>query len=352
MKPQIGIIGCGRPGKGQARGHVRGYLDAGCEVVALCDIAEENAASLRDEFGLTSRVYTDSDAMFAGEKLDCISICLWPHLHAPVTMAAAQSGKVRAIHCEKPVAPTWSDAKKMVEVCAAAGVQLTFNHQRRFNVPFQTAKAMLDAGAIGELESMEAYCFDLFDWGTHWFDMMCFFNNETPVDWVVGQVDISAPYAIFGLPLERFGTSHFAFKNGVRGSLVASRDNDVWNGLRVRLNGSKGSLEVGEAKQSDKHELRILNSADGWKPIAVEGGISGDDAYQKVMPEIIASLQKGTKSLLDARNALAATELVFATYESACRRERISLPLEGVEGHPLVELLREKGAIPEGTMVS
>jgi predicted dehydrogenase len=43
MKPQIGIIGCGRPGKGQARGHVRGYLDAGCEVVALCDIAEENA---------------------------------------------------------------------------------------------------------------------------------------------------------------------------------------------------------------------------------------------------------------------------------------------------------------------
>ncbi|HEX8834488.1 MAG TPA: Gfo/Idh/MocA family oxidoreductase, partial [Abditibacteriaceae bacterium] len=327
-------------------------LDAGCEVVALCDIAEENAASLRDEFGLTARIYTDSAAMLAQEKLDCISICLWPHLHAPVTIAAAQSGSVRAIHCEKPVAPTWSEAKKMVEVCAAAGVQLTFNHQRRFNVPFQTAKAMVEAGEIGELQSMEAYCFDLFDWGTHWFDMMCFFNNETPVDWVVGQVDISKPYVIFGLPLERFGTSHFAFKNGVRGTLVASRDNDVWNGLRVRLNGSKGSLEVGEAKQSDNHELRILNSADGWKPIAVEGGISGEDAYQKVMVEIIDALQNGKKSLLDARNALAATELVFATYESARRRERISLPLEGVEGHPLVELLREKDAIPEGTMVS
>jgi hypothetical protein len=51
------------------------------------------------------------------------------------------------------------------------------------------------------------------------------------------------------------------------------------------------------------------------------------------------------------RRLLATTELIFATYESARRRERISLPLEGVEGHPLMELLREKGAIPEGTML-
>jgi predicted dehydrogenase len=269
--------------------------------------------------------------MLVQEKLDCVSICLWPHLHAPVTLAAAQSGNVRAIHCEKPIAPTWSEAKKMVEVCAAQGVQLTFNHQRRFNVPFQTAKAMLDAGEIGELESMEAYCFDLFDWGTHWFDMMFFFNNETPVEWVFGQVDISTPYAIFGVPLERFGISHFAFKNGVRGSMVAGRGDEIWNGLRVRLNGSKGQMEVGEAKQSDKHELRI-NKGDGWKPIAVEGSIHGDDAYLKVMAEITESLQNGKKSLLDAQNALATTELIFATYESARRKERFRCRLKASKG--------------------
>src|SRR5687767_2605731 len=148
MKTRIGVIGCGRPGKGQAREHVRGYLDAGCDVVALCDIAEEHAAALRDVFGLTARIYTDSEAMLAQEKLDFLSVCLWPHLHAPVTIAAALSGNVRAIHCEKPIAPTWSDAEKMVEVCASQGVQLTFNHQRRFNTPFQTAKEMLKAGEI------------------------------------------------------------------------------------------------------------------------------------------------------------------------------------------------------------
>lgn len=351
MKTQIGIIGCGRPGKGQAREHVRGYLEASCDVVALCDIAEENADSLRDAFGLTARFYSDFEALLAKEKLDFVSICLWPHLHAPVTIAAAQSGNVRAIHCEKPIAPNWGDAKKMVQVCASQGVQLTFNHQRRFNAQFQLAREMLKAGEIGELQSIEAYCFDLFDWGTHWFDVMFFFNDETPAEWVFGQVDISASYTIFGLPLERFGMSHIAFRNGVRGTLVAGRGDDIWNGLRVRLNGSKGSLEVGEAKQSDKHQLRILNDAGGWKPIALESNGKGDDAYPKLMPEIIASLQTGEKSLLDARNALAATELVFATYESARRRERISLPLEGVEGHPLLEMLRENGSIPEGTLI-
>jgi hypothetical protein len=40
-------------------------------------------------------------------------------------------------------------------------------------------------------------------------------------------------------------------------------------------------LEIGEAKQSDKHELRISNGAGGWKPIAVEGTIHGDDAHLK-----------------------------------------------------------------------
>jgi predicted dehydrogenase len=50
--------------------------------------------------------------------------------------AAAQAG-VKAIHCEKPMAPTWGECKKMVAVCNERHVQLTFNHQRRFGKPFR-----------------------------------------------------------------------------------------------------------------------------------------------------------------------------------------------------------------------
>ena len=353
MKPQIGIVGCGRPGRGQARGHVRGYLDAGAEVVALCDIAPENAESLRDEFGLDAQIYTDYHAMFAAQPLDMISVCLWPHLHAPVVTAAADSGQVRAIHCEKPVAPTWSAAQKMVEVCAQKGIQLTFNHQRRFNAPFQRAREMIVAGEIGEITSMEAYCPDLFDWGTHWFDMMFYFNGESPAKWVLGQVETREPFAIFGVPIERFGMAHFETENGVRCTLVGARGKEIENGVNVRVNGTLGSLEAGQARRDndDAFPLRILNDAGGWRGIAVPGEGTGDDPYPRVMAEILGCLASGAKSILDAQNALRTTELIFATYESARRGQRIELPFEGVDAHPLLEILREAGTMPEKVLI-
>ncbi len=351
MKPQVAIVGCGRPGRGQARGHVRGYLDAGAQVVALCDIAPENAKALRDSFELDAQIYTDSNAMFSDQKLDMVSICLWPHLHAPVVTAAANSGNVRAIHCEKPVAPRFDEAQKMVEVCAQKGVQLTFNHQRRFNANFQLARQMLAGGEIGEIQSMEAYCPDLFDWGTHWFDMMFYFNDENPAKWVLGQVETREAVSIFGVPIERMGMAHFETANGVRCTLVGARGKEIENGVFVRVNGTKGSLEVGHGRESDGSELRVLSDASGWHGVEVAGESSGDDPYPRVMAEVLSCLENGTKSILDAQNALRTTELIFATYQSALLRQRVELPLQGVEGHPLLEMLRAHDAVPENTLI-
>ena len=49
--------------------------------------------------------------------------------------------------------------------------------------------------------------------------------------------------------------------------------------------------------------------------------------------------------MLSSRKALQATELIFATYESARRGARVTLPLE-IDGSPLLEILamKEKGA--------
>ena len=51
----------------------------------------------------------------------------------------------------------------MIDVCAANNVQLTFNHQRRFGKPFRRAKELLDGGAIGRLERIEAFADNLYD---------------------------------------------------------------------------------------------------------------------------------------------------------------------------------------------
>ena len=115
--------------------------------------------------------------------------------------AAAAAG-VKAIHCEKPMASTWGDAKALAQACADRDVLLTFSHQRRFGAPFVKAKQLLDAGAIGVLQRLEGACSNLFDWGTHWFDMFFFYNDEVPAEWVMGQIAVESESSVFGVPLD------------------------------------------------------------------------------------------------------------------------------------------------------
>jgi UDP-N-acetylglucosamine 3-dehydrogenase len=189
---RVGIIGCGRPwktpgatGAGMAHEHAQGYkASPDAAIVALADINLDNARAFQDEHG-GERIYRDYQEMLAQEALDIVSISTWPHLHAEMVIAAAEAG-VRAIHCEKPMAPTWGEAQRMVQVCEEHGAQLTFNHQRRFDSEYRKAKELLKVGRIGNLQRMEGGCPDLFDWGTHWFDMLFFYNDETPAEWVIG----------------------------------------------------------------------------------------------------------------------------------------------------------------------
>ena len=326
---KIGMIGCGRPrgaqgatGFGMAHWHAQGYKQSGqAEFIALSDISEENARAFADEHG-GERIYADYNEMLQNEALDMVSIATWPHLHAPMVLAAAQSG-VRAIHCEKPVATSWADAQKMVEVCRDKGVQLTFNHQRRFNEPFRRARELVRDGEIGELLRIEAKCGDLFDWGTHWFDMMFFYNAETPADWVLAAVDWRGGQKIFGVPLEGQALCQVKFHNDVRGLLVSGYQNRLE--ASNRLVGTQGTIEVDGAQT-----LRMWNRGhEDWREIPVSQGIHAvETAIPDGIADAIEALQSGREPELSAAKALRASELIFACYESARRGERVDLPLE------------------------
>ena len=88
---------------------------------------------------INCRIHIFHTEMLEKENLDIVSVCVWPKLHAQMVFDCVSSG-IRAIHCEKPMADNWEDARLMVEKCRAAGVQLTFNHQRRFGLPFLRPK--------------------------------------------------------------------------------------------------------------------------------------------------------------------------------------------------------------------
>jgi UDP-N-acetylglucosamine 3-dehydrogenase len=338
------VIGCGRPrresgatGFGIAHPHAAGYkAHPNVSLVAVADINRENGEAFAQEHGVPN-VYDSHEEMLEKESIDVVSVCLWTGLHAPIVTDVAARG-VRAIHCEKPMAPTFGEAKAMVEACGKHGVQLTFNHQRRFLPVFRKAKELAHSGVIGEVRRLEGFCIDIFDWGTHWIDMMCFYNNEADIEWVIGQIDSREERIVFGVPVENQAIVDIQWKNGVHGFLETGTDD---RGCANRILGTDGIIEVGV---SGGPALRFIGKdTAGWQTVDVEGGIHGRDPFTDSIAHAVDCLKEGREPETSGRNALRTTETIFAAYESSRRRARVDLPLD-VDDSPFIDMY-EKGTV-------
>ena len=156
---KAGVIGCG----GRGRSHARGYqASPDVDIVACSDPVEDARNAYAKEFKVPN-TYENYQEMLDTESLDFVSVCTWIGLHKDMVIAAANSG-IRAIHCEKPMAPTWGDAKELYQACVDNNVVITFCHQRRFGAQFVKAKRLANEGAIGELRRLEGACPNLLDW--------------------------------------------------------------------------------------------------------------------------------------------------------------------------------------------
>ena len=350
---KVGLIGTGVRERsdgtrrlGMNAHHARGYqaLPEKCEIVACADIKPENARAFAEEFDIP-RTYTDYREMLREEDLNIVSISTWPHLHAEMTIACAEAG-ADAVHCEKPMATTWGDCRRMVEVCDEQGCQLTFGHQRRFGKAFRRAKDLLDGGEIGELERLEFACSNLYDWGTHLFDMCGFFTDQEPVEWVLAGIDYSTEHLVFGAHCENAGTAVWRYENGLWGRASTGSATGA-NAAFLRLVGSEGTIEIGPAGE-DMPTLRVQSPAQaGWQTVDCGGEGTSDPAhFPRAIADVVESLETGRESLLSGHYALQTTEILFAAYESVRRRGRVELPLE-IEDNPLVAMI-ESGDLSPG----
>ena len=330
---KAGLIGCG----GRGRAHAVGYYRSNkVDLVACADPKEDAAAELAEEFGVP-RTYSSYEEMLAAEDLDVVGMALWTGLHCEAILACVDADNPpRMINAEKPMALTYGDSRRMHQACEAAGIMLTFSHQRRFAPSFSRAKDLLDAGAIGELNRLESYCPNLFDWGTHWFDMMLFYNDNRPVEWVMGQIDATDARTVFGALVDTYGLSYFRWENEVTGLLATGEGHG--GTCANRMIGTNGIIEV-------HHDaVRLLREGKRWEEVELEECEVPGGATTLYLLDAIECLLEGRKSILDSENALQATELIFATYESSRRRGRIHLPLEA-EDSALISMV-EGGQIP------
>lgn len=331
---KAGVIGCGGRGHSQARGY---HTSPDVDLVACTDPVDGARVAFAEKYGV-SRTYSDYRQMLENERLDIVSVTTWTTLHKEITIAAAHSG-VKAIHSEKPMAASWGDAKQMNQACVDNDVVLTFSHQRRFAAPFIKAKELANDGTIGQLCRVEGSCPNLIDWGTHWFDIFFFYNNDDPAEWVIGQIDASEPQEVFGVPVASSGLSWVGWQNGVEGLVITggAAEKDISN----RLIGTDGIIEIGS---QNAKPMRVLSSQSrGWTvPDLSDLESKGNETVLSVL-DLIDALKNDREPELIGWKALQATELIFATYESSRRRAKIILPLD-VDDSALVTML-ESGMI-------
>ncbi|MFW9938042.1 MAG: Gfo/Idh/MocA family protein [Candidatus Thorarchaeota archaeon] len=151
-KLKVGIIGCGVI----FDLNILGYLDnPDVEITCLCDKRTKKVRNEINKFQLGSNIniYNDYKNMLDNENFDILEILLPHHLHAEVTVYAANKN-LKGISVQKPMATNISDCNKMIDSCKKNNVKLKIFENFMFYPPLFRAKELIDQGVIGEVNSI------------------------------------------------------------------------------------------------------------------------------------------------------------------------------------------------------
>jgi len=336
---RVGFIGTGPEpekagpmGYGMANRHAVAYraLPAGqVQLVACCDLYRGRAATFAKLYEIPGEaVYTDYREMLAREKLDIVSVATWPDVHARLVIDTAKA-RPKGIFCEKPMAYTWGDCKRMVAACQQNGVKLGFDHQRRYGKPFRIGRQLIEQGAIGKLIRVEFGAGNLYEYGSHNFDLSGYLAGCTRGKWVLGQIDYAKWNVVFDTHNENTALAYWEYENGVQGFGATGRCSE-FVGCHNRAIGTDGVIEMGPRDPAAKGRhlrYRVFGKSD-WQYVDTQGeSCHGPGYIERAIADFVACTKAGTDSEVNASTALDGTEIIFAIWHSARIRGVVELPL-------------------------
>jgi len=154
----VGIVGVGFMGMI----HYLSYQKVrGTKVTALSEIDKRRLAgdwrSIKGNFGPAGTMmdlsgvdkYPVLDDLLADPKIDLVDICLPPALHADAAIKALRAGK--HVFCEKPMALTAADTRRMVAAANKAGKVLLIGHVLPLFPEYAFAYKTATSGKYGRL---------------------------------------------------------------------------------------------------------------------------------------------------------------------------------------------------------
>jgi predicted dehydrogenase len=122
-----------------------------CVITAGCDLDEDRRRLFAERWGCP--VYADASAMLEAHHPGIVHIATHPDSHYYYCELAARYG-VRVAVCEKPLADTLREARKIAALHESGGIKILTNHERRYSADYVKAKAVIDEEQLGPLLSV------------------------------------------------------------------------------------------------------------------------------------------------------------------------------------------------------
>ena len=349
-KIKVGIIGCGGICNGKHYPTLKKMKDI--EIVAFCDIIEERAQKLFDDYGNpNAKVYTDYKELLKDESIVAVHVLTPNRSHSFITIDALNAGK--HVMCEKPMAKTAAEAREMVETAKKTGKILTIGYQSRYRADSMYIKSACDAGELGEIYYGKAHAIrrravptwgvflneyeqgggPLIDIGTHALDLTLWLMNNYKPRMVVGQTFKKIPGGkgtgnAWGDWKEEENTvedSAFGFvvmENGAVISLESSWAINMLDEIEAkttlcgtkagadmrggaRINGVKYGKKYVEEPNLSAGSVAFFEGAAGGKPEEIEAAV------------FYSAITNGTPLTVLPEQALVVTEILEAIYKSS-----------------------------------
>ena len=355
---RAGVVGLGWAGQQ----HMAAYSQLpGVELAALAGMESDQLQRLGQQYG--TEQYAGWQDLLAGAELDLLSIATPTSLHAPIAVAALESG----IHVlsEKPIAENAAAAQTMVQAAKDNDrvLEVSFNHRRRGDVA--ALKSVLDAQLLGRVYYAKAGWVrrqgipgldswftraelagggPLMDIGVHMLDMALHLLGEPAVTAVT-----AATYAEFGprgkgaaksamagktpagggsFDVEDLSTAFLRLDDGA--TLLLESSWAQWieaDSCYLSLAGTEGGarLEWGGGPGSAS-SLRIWTEVAGV-PAELQPAVPADGGHFACVADFLAEVHSGD-TRYRGNEALTRAVVVDACYASAHRRGEVVLPQE------------------------
>ena len=120
------------------------------DLVAVCDVSPAALDSFTQQFDVERR-YTLLEEMLEKEQIDIAITCTGAVYQPAVGIQIAESGRVKAILCEKPIAQTAAEAEALIAACRNHGVLVAEGWKFRHHPQHLKAGEIIEAGGIGEV---------------------------------------------------------------------------------------------------------------------------------------------------------------------------------------------------------